>query len=159
MMTPEFKIFLLSILPVTELRISIPVGFHIGLSIYEAFIISVLGNIFFIPLLLWFYNTLYLALREIRILRQPFIWLEEKTKNRARIVEKYEIIGLIIFVAIPLPATGIWAGSFVATLFKLRFKQAFFAVATGAIIAAIIVSILTVSTKFMYNAILFSRWI
>lgn len=72
--------------------------------------------------------------------RRFFDWFFERTKKKAAIIEKYEALGLAIFVAVPLPGTGVWAGAVAAMLFKIRFRYAALAITAGMIIAGIIVS-------------------
>jgi len=70
-------------------------------------------------------------------------WLFERTKRRGKIINKYERIGLALFVAIPLPITGAWTGSLIAVLFGLKFKHAFLSIFIGILIAGVIVTCAT----------------
>ena len=72
-----------------------------------------------------------------------FNWLFERARRRGRMIEKYERIGLALFVAVPLPVTGAWTGSLVAVLLGLRVKTAFISIAIGVFIAGIIVTTLS----------------
>ena len=130
--------------PICELRGAIPVaitGFHIPW--YYAFLLAIIGNLFPVPFLLLFLNTFSRFLSRVSILNRMFHWLSERTKRRGRLITRYERIGLVLFVAIPLPVTGAWTGSLAAVLFGLRFKQAFFSIFIGILIAGIIVTCAT----------------
>ena len=90
-----------------------------------------------------FLNTFSRFLSRVSILNRMFHWLSERTKRRGRLITRYERIGLVLFVAIPLPVTGAWTGSLAAVLFGLRFKQAFLSIFIGILIAGIIVTCAT----------------
>jgi uncharacterized membrane protein len=81
-------------------------------------------------------------LRRFKIWSRFFDWLFERTKKKADTIQKYEALGLAIFVAIPLPMTGAWSGVVAASLFKIRFRYAFIAIIAGVIGAGLIVSVL-----------------
>ena len=83
------------------------------------------------------------GLRHIPLWSRFFDWLFERTKKKAELVQRYEALGLILLVAIPLPATGAWTGCIAASLFKIKFKYAFPAILIGVLIAGIIVTFLT----------------
>jgi len=70
-------------------------------------------------------------------------WLFERTRRRGKIINRYERIGLALFVAIPLPVTGAWTGSLAAVLFGLKFKHAFLSIFIGVLIAGMIVTCAT----------------
>jgi len=130
--------------PIFELRGAIPVaitGFHFPW--YYAFLLAVIGNIVPVPLLLLFFNTLPRLLSKIGIPERMFYRLSEHTRQRGKIIERYERIGLMLFVAIPLPITGAWTGSLAAVLFGIKFKQAFLSIFIGILIAGSIVTCLS----------------
>ncbi|MBU1852984.1 MAG: small multi-drug export protein, partial [Candidatus Omnitrophica bacterium] len=77
-------------------------------------------------------------------MRRFFEWLFERAKKRSGLIEKYEAFGLMLFVCIPLPGTGVWTGCLIASLLRMRFMPTFLAATAGVIIAAIIVTTLTV---------------
>ena len=81
-------------------------------------------------------------LRRFKIWSRFFDWLFERTKKKSDSIQKYEALGLAIFVAIPLPMTGAWSGVVAASLFKIKFRYAFIAIVAGVIGAGLIVSIL-----------------
>ncbi len=137
---------IISALPLSELRGGIPLGMALyNFSVLKSFFLAVVGNsIPVIPLLL-FFKPISEFLSKWRPLKKFFDWFFERTKRRAKIVERYEAIGLALFVAVPLPLTGAWTGCIVAMLFKLRFKYSVIAIISGVFIAGIIVAILSIA--------------
>ncbi|MFC1594437.1 COG2426 family protein [Candidatus Omnitrophota bacterium] len=142
----ELKVLLLAAAPVFELRASIPLGFYYWGQeyIWKIILISIIGN--FIPIipLLLFLEPVSNKLRKFFLWKKFFDWFFERTKKKAGLVQKYEVIGLALFVAIPLPGSGIWTGSVAATLFKIRFRYAFVAITIGMLIACVLVSLVCV---------------
>ena len=135
---------LVSMLPVFELRGAIPLGVSLGLDVWPATLISVAGNLLPIPFIILF-------------IRRILDWLCTKSSFLKRLIEnkirktlrhsdkiyKSEVVGLMIFVAIPLPGTGAWTGALLAALLNIRLKVAFPAISAGVLIAAILVSGIT----------------
>ena len=127
--------------PIVELRGAIPVAivqFHFPW--YYAFLLAIIGNLLPIPFILLFLDTASRLLSKVGPFRRILNWLFEHTRRRGRIINRYERIGLVVFVAIPLPVTGAWTGSLAAVLFGLRFKHAFLSIFLGILIAGTIVT-------------------
>ena len=136
--------FLISMVPVLELRAAIPAGVIAGLDIKVALLTAVIGNLVPIPFIIVF-------------IRKIFKWMQSKSERLAKIVKhfeekaeskkaqvlRYEFWGLMIFVAIPLPGTGAWSGALVAAMLDMQLKRAFPAITAGVLIAGIIVTSLT----------------
>ena len=136
--------FLMAMVPVIELRGAIPYGVIAGLSVPEAFILAVLGNLAPIPFLVVFTRKVFEWLRTKsegldRMVRK----LEAKADKNKELVEKYEFFGLMLLVAIPLPGTGAWTGALVAAMMNMRLKRSMPAITVGVIVAGIIVTTLT----------------
>ncbi len=129
-------------LPISELRGAIPLGLYFGMTIFKAFFWAVLGNIIFIAPALFLFEPISSFLRKFRLWSRFFDWLFERTKKNSDAIQKYEALGLLIFVAIPLPMTGAWSGVIAASLFKIKFRYAFLAISLGVIVAGVIVSLL-----------------
>jgi uncharacterized membrane protein len=107
-----------------------------------AYVIAILGNLIPIPFLLLFLGKVekWLSGRYKRWERF-FIWLFKRTRNRAsNNITKYEMLGLTLYVAIPLPVTGAWTGALIAYLFDLDLKKAFVSITAGVLIAGAIVT-------------------
>ena len=143
----EYMVLIMGILPISELRGAIPLGLYYGMSLPKAFWLSVLGNISFVAPALFLLEPLSNRLRRFKFWSRFFEWFFERTRKKADVIQKYEALGLAVFVAIPLPMTGAWSGVVAASLFKIRFRYAFLAISAGVIIAAIIVTILTLLGK------------
>lgn len=138
----EYVVMIMGALPVSELRGAIPLGLYFGMPIIKAFCWAVLGNIIFVAPALFLFEPISNFLRKFKIWSRFFDWIFERTKKNSDAIQKYEALGLVIFVAIPLPMTGAWSGVIAASLFKIKFRYAFPAIVLGVVIAGIIVSIL-----------------
>lgn len=130
--------------PVFELRGAIPVGVAAGLPFWSVFITAILGNLLPVPFLILFTRRVFEWLRKKSAFLERLVSrLEKKAAAKEDLLKKYELLGLCILVAIPLPGTGAWTGSLVAAVFDIRLKHAFPAIALGVLIAAVIVSVVT----------------
>lgn len=136
--------FLMAMVPVVELRGAIPYGVIAGLSVPAAFIIAVIGNLVPIPILVVFTRKVFEWLRtKSEWLDSIVRRLEAKADDKKEIVQKYELWGLVLLVAIPLPGTGAWTGALVAAMMDMRLKRAMPAIILGVIIAGVIVTTVT----------------
>ena len=86
-------------------------------------------------------NKIFEWLKKIPGIKKPIIWLEEKTLKKRDKIDKYGIWGLLIFVAIPLPGTGAWTGSLLASLLNLDRKKSFGVISIGVFVAGLIISV------------------
>lgn len=137
-------VFGLAMVPVFELRGAIPVGVAAGLPFWIVFITAILGNLLPVPFLILFTRRVFEWLRKKSAFLERLVSrLEKKAAAKEDLLKKYELLGLCILVAIPLPGTGAWTGSLVAAVFDIRLKHAFPAIALGVLIAAVIVSVVT----------------
>lgn len=135
----EWVTVIMAALPISELRGSIPVALMMGLSPLKAYVLSILGNSLPIIPALVFLEPLSNSLRRFKLWANFFDWLFERTKRKADLIQKYEAIGLMLFVAVPLPMTGAWTGCVAASLFKIRFRYAFAAIFLGVLLAGAVV--------------------
>jgi uncharacterized membrane protein len=134
--------FLLAMLPVTELRGSIPwATFVLDMPWYQAYLWSVLGNFLPVPIILKFLSKAEQILGRWKIFEKFFEWLYARTHRRGKVIEKYRALGLILFVAIPLPVTGAWTGSVAAYIFGIKFWRAVVCIAAGICVAGIVVTL------------------
>jgi uncharacterized membrane protein len=140
-LTPELAVFLTSMLPIIELRGALPIAINVfHISWPKAFLIAYIGNLIPAPFILWLLRPVVRLLSKISIFKRFFTWLFERTRKRSnKMIERYEEIGLMAFVAIPLPGTGAWTGALVAFLFGLDFKKSLLVIAIGVFIAGVIV--------------------
>ena len=137
----ELIVVIVSALPVVELRGSIPLAINVfGFPWHYALLLAIAGNLIPVPILLLFFDAIFRRLRKIGIVERWFQWLDKRTRRRAALIERYERIGLALFVAIPLPATGAWTGSLAANILRLKFKPAFISILIGVCLAGGIVT-------------------
>lgn len=151
----ELCVFLCSMLPIIELRGSIPMAFAFGLPWWQAYLISVVGNLLPVPFILLLINIVikWMANSKIAFFNKVANYLLSKVeKNRERI-EKYSFWGLCLFVAIPLPATGAWTGSLVAAMIGMKPWRAFLSALLGVLIAGVVVTLI------VYGGIGFLAWL
>lgn len=139
-----FSTIAMAMIPVIELRGAIPFGVASGLSVTQAMVFSIIGNLIPIPFILLFLRKVFQLMRNMSPRLESIVEkLEAKAKSKQDIIDKYEWIGLVILVAIPLPGTGGWTGALVATVLDMRIKRALPAIVIGVIIAGVLVSIIT----------------
>ncbi len=143
-LSPELAVFLTSMLPIIELRGALPLAINLfNINWPKAFLIAYIGNMVPVPLILWLLAPAVKVLSRIGFLGKFFDWLFERTRKKStKVIEKYEEIGLMAFVAIPLPGTGAWTGALIAFLFGLEFKKSLAVIAIGVFIAGVIVATL-----------------
>ncbi len=146
--TPEFVkyiiTFVVSMLPVVELRGAIPVGIiDFKIPWYWCYIVSVLGNMAPVPIILLFIKRVIEWMKTTKRLSKVGLWLEAKAEKNTPKVQRFEVFGLMLFVAIPLPMTGAWTGALVAALTGMKFKNAMISIAGGVLIAGVIVTLIS----------------
>lgn len=133
--------FLISMVPVIELRGAIPIGVGLGLNPWVAMLVSMVGNMVPVPFIILFIRRIFEWLRvKSPAFERIVSKLEAKAEGKWEKVRKYELLGLTIFVAIPLPGTGAWTGALIAALMDIRLKHAVPAILLGVVIAGIIVT-------------------
>jgi uncharacterized membrane protein len=139
----ELIVIIVATLPVAELRGALPLAinqFH--LPWYKAFYLAVIGNLLPVPVLLLFLEPIARAISHVEVGRRFICWAFEHARRHSKTIEKYERLGLTLFVAIPLPMTGAWTGSIAAFLLGMKFRPSFISILSGVIIAGVIVTIL-----------------
>ena len=135
-----FGIFLISMLPVVELRGAIPVGAAIGLPWYLNMIVSIVGNLLPVPFILLFSVKAFEFMKKHNILVKFIEKIENRAKKRSEGLATGEFIGLMLFVAIPFPGTGAWTGALIAALLQFERKRSFIYITLGVLIAAAIMT-------------------
>ena len=142
----ELIAFILSMLPIIELRGGIIAGRALGLSPIPTFIICYIGNIIPVPFILWLIKSIINKMRKssIKVFNKFVKWLDKKVDNKKGQIEKYGFWGLVLFVGIPLPGTGAWTGCLIAAMLDMDKKKSFIAAAIGVLIAGIIISLLSI---------------
>ncbi|MBR3961032.1 MAG: small multi-drug export protein [Clostridia bacterium] len=136
----EIIAFLVSMLPIVELRGGIPVAAVMGIDFLPALGLCVVGNLLPIPFILWLIIPIFKWMKGTRAFSPLVNKLESKTLSKKERLEKGEFWGLMLFVGIPLPGTGAWTGALLAALLGIKFKKAIVAIICGVLIAAGIMS-------------------
>jgi uncharacterized membrane protein len=150
-LSPKTIILCLSTLPVTELRASIPIGIlALKQSAMTAFLFSIMGNLLPIAPIYFFLEPLSKRLSRTVRMRDFFEWLFKRARERSGIIQKYEVLGLMFFVGIPLPGTGVWTGCIIASLLRMKFLPTLIGASAGVIIAGILVTVLTIFGKTIF---------
>ena len=148
MLPKEWVVFVIAMLPIVELRGAIPWALSpaMGPPLHwtVAFVMAWLGNMVpLIPILLGLGPASDWLRRRSRLMDRFFTWLFVRTRRRGKVIERYGALGLILFVAIPLPVTGGWTGSMAAFVFGIPFRKALPCVGIGVAIAGLIVTLAT----------------
>ena len=141
----ELTVFVLSLMPVIELRGGVPFGMAVlGLPAYLAFPAAVVGNLIPAPFIIVYIRRIFLWIRrKVPRLNHLVDKLERKAHLKGQKVTKYKYLGLLLFVAIPLPGTGAWTGSLAAAFLDMPLRKALPSIIAGVLIAGVAISILT----------------
>jgi uncharacterized membrane protein len=135
---------LLSMLPIFELRGGIPVGVAVlDLNPLAVYAVCVLFNLIPVLPILLLLKPLRRILGKVPPFRGIFRYLDRKVARQRATIERYEELGLTLFVGIPLPVTGAWTGSILAALLDLRIGRSFLFIFLGVLLAGILVTLLT----------------
>ena len=139
----ELIVFIISLMPILELRGGLIAAALLGLNGIRSFIICFIGNIIPIPFILWFITPIFNYLKKTKLFSGLVNKLENKAMSKEDKIEKLEYIGLLLFVGIPLPGTGAWTGCLIAALLNMNKKKAMLYAIGGVIMAGIIMMILS----------------
>lgn len=134
----EILVFIISLLPILELRGGLLAASLLGLDPLPSYIITMVGNLLPIPFILWFITKILDWMRGTKHLSKFANWLDKKVDKHKSSIEKYGFLGLVLFVGIPLPGTGAWTGSLIASVLEMDRKKSFIAIIIGVIMASII---------------------
>ena len=151
----ELCVFFCSMIPIIELRGAIPMGALFQMPWWQSYIISVLGNMIPVPFILLFINKIiqWMSVSKVGFFNKFANWLIRKAdKNRDKI-QKYGFWGVCLFVAVPLPITGAWTGSLVASTIGMKFWKALLSAFLGVLIAGAIVTVI------VYGGVSFLAWL
>ena len=139
----EVAIFIISLLPILELRGGLIAARILGVKFIKAFIICYIANIIPVPFILLFINWIFNKMSKWKPTKKIVDWLSNKTLKKKDQIDKYGYFGLFLFVGIPLPGTGAWTGSLLAILLNLDKKKSFITIALGVLAAGIIMRLLS----------------
>ena len=141
--SPEGAVFLISMIPLLELRGGLLAASLLKISAVKAIPLCIVGNIIPIPFILLFIKQIFKVLKKTKIFRGLIIKLEDRAMRKSDQVKKYEFWGRMLFVGIPLPGTGAWTGSLIASLLEIDIKKSSLAILCGIIMATVIMYIVS----------------
>ena len=139
----EILVFIISLLPILELRGGLIAAALLGLDPIPSYIISIIGNLLPIPFILLLINKVLDWMRKSKHFSKIANWLDSKVEKHKGQIEKYGYLGIVLFVGIPLPGTGAWTGSLIASVLEMDKKKTFLAVLLGVFLASIIMMVLS----------------
>ncbi|MBQ7677327.1 MAG: small multi-drug export protein [Lachnospiraceae bacterium] len=137
----ELCVFIISMMPILELRGGLLAAWSLNVPITTAIPICIIGNIIPIPFILLFIRQVFEWAKKVSFLRGIVERLEARAMKKSADVANYEFLGLMLFVGIPLPGTGAWTGSLIASLLEMDVKKAVVAELLGIALATVIVSV------------------
>lgn len=137
--------FVVSLLPIVELRGAIPIGVGLGLHPVAAMLISIAGNMVPVPFIILFIRRVFEWMRgKSPKLASVVEKMEAKAYAKRELIRKWELLGLFVLVAVPLPGTGAWTGALVAAIFDIRLRSAIPTILAGVVVAGFIITGITV---------------
>lgn len=139
----ELLTALVAMVPILEVRGAVPLGVGWGLSPLRALAWAVAGSMIPVPFLILAVRRVLLFLRERGLFPRFVGWLEGHVRKKGGKVQRYSLPGLLLLVAIPLPGTGVWTGSMVASLLNLPLRRALPAIFAGDVIASFLMAMLS----------------
>ena len=145
----ELCVFLCAMLPIIECRGAVPLGCAIGLPWWQNALFSMAGNLLPVPFILLFITALLKWMRRcrIRLFNKIAAWLDRKIEKHKGTIEKYSYWGVLIFVGLPIPGTGAWTGSLIASVLGLEPKKSFLAAFGGVVMATAIMTVVSYGLK------------
>ncbi|MBO4782222.1 MAG: small multi-drug export protein [Lachnospiraceae bacterium] len=139
----ELVCFIISMVPIIELRGGLIIAAIKGIPLFRAIGVCIAGNIIPVPFILLLITPIFTWLKKTKLFKPMVEKLETKSMGKSDKIKKYEFVGLMLFVGIPLPGTGAWTGSLIASLLNIKFKKAFPAVVLGLFMATAIMCIIS----------------
>lgn len=163
---PEIVTVLISMLPIVEARLGIPMAIGYGLNPFTAFLLGFIGSSIVVPILLLILLPIINFLRKTKLFKKIGDVIYEKFESRSKKVDAdthdstnpkrdFKImLGVFLFVAIPMPLTGVWTGSAIASICGLKYHKSVIAVVLGNLCASVIITLLSVFFKEYINTII-----
>lgn len=142
-LTPEAAVFLISMVPILELRGGLLLATVLKIPMLQAVIACVIGNIIPIPFILLFIRQIFKWLKKTKLFRPLIEKLENRAMGKSDQIKRYEFLGLLLFVGIPLPGTGAWTGALIASLLEVDIKKSSIAILCGLFMASAIMYIVS----------------
>ena len=139
----EMVIFIISMIPILELRGGLLAASLLKVSAAKAIPICIIGNIIPIPFILLFIRQIFKLMKKTKIFRGLIERLEKRAMGKSDQIKRYECLGLLLFVGVPLPGTGAWTGSLIASLLEVDIKKSSVAIFCGLIMATVIMYVVS----------------
>ncbi len=139
----EMVIFIISMIPILELRGGLLAASLLKVSAAKAILICIIGNIIPIPFILLFIRQIFKLMKKTKIFRGLIERLEKRAMGKSDQIKRYEFLGLLLFVGVPLPGTGAWTGSLIASLLEVDIKKSSVAIFCGLIMATVIMYVVS----------------
>lgn len=134
----EIAVFIISLMPILELRGGLLAASILGLDPIRSYIICIIGNIIPVPFILWLITWILDLMRKSKHFKGIAKWLDKKVDKHKGTIEKFGFWGLVLFVGIPLPGTGAWTGCLIAACLEMDRKKSFIAAMIGIFMASLI---------------------
>ena len=141
----EILVFIISLMPILELRGGLLAAALLGLDPLPSYIISIIGNVLPVPFILLLITKILAWMRnsKVKLFNKIANWLDEKVEKHKGQIEKYGYWGVVLFVGIPLPGTGAWTGCLIAGVLEMDRKKAFLAALLGILMASVIMMLVS----------------
>ena len=141
--SPEGAVFIISMIPILELRGGLLAASLLKISAAKALPICIVGNIIPIPFILLFIRQVFKWMKKTKLFRGLIIKMENRAMGKSDQIKRYEFLGLLLFVGIPLPGTGAWTGALIASLLEVDIKKSSIAILCGLFMASAIMYIVS----------------
>ena len=141
----ELIVFIISILPILELRGGLIAASLLNVSPLTGYIVSIIGNTLPVPFILLFINKIldWMGKSKIKWMNKLSKWLDKKARKHKDSIEKYGYLGLTLFVGVPLPGTGAWTGCLAGSVLNMDKKKSFISIMLCIIMASIIMMLIS----------------
>lgn len=149
----EIVVFIISMLPLLELRGGIIAAAILKMNIWRAVGICMIGNILPIPFILAFITPIFTRLKQTKLFKPLVEKLENRAMSKSDTIQKYEFWGLMLFVGIPLPGTGAWTGALIAALMGIKVKKSSLAIFCGILLAMLIMCIVSYLIPYLISLV------
>ena len=142
-MPPQLIVFIVSMVPIVELRGGLIASALLGLPLWEGVLFCLAGNLVPVPFILYFITPVFNWLKKTKLFRPMVEKLEAKSMGKSEKIQKYQFWGLVLFVGIPLPGTGAWTGTLAASILNMGLKRSALACMGGILLAGCIMGVLS----------------
>ena len=136
-------VFLISMFPLLELRGGMIAAAVFKMPYLQAMVLCLLGNMLPMPFILLFITKIFDALKKTKLFKPMVQKIENKAMGKSDKIQKYEFLGILLFVGIPLPGTGAWTGALIASLLGIKLRKSIPAILCGIFLASAIMSCVT----------------